>query len=202
MEFGEKLKELRKARGLTQEELAVLLYVSRTAVSKWEAGRGTPNIESLKAVAKIFSVMVDDLLSTDEALRIAEREHRQRQGRFCDAVCGLLDISVLMLLFLPFFAAKMGGEIQSVSLWSAGVQRYLKILYAVGVIAMGALGAVTLLFAPSEAPVWVRVKTLLSLSFSAALVALFMLSLQPYAGIFVFFLLAIKAFLQNMKKRG
>ena len=44
MEFNEKLQELRKQRGLTQEELAERLYVSRTAISKWESGRGYPNI--------------------------------------------------------------------------------------------------------------------------------------------------------------
>lgn len=54
MEFGKKLQELRKQKGLTQEELAGALYVSRTAVSKWESGRGYPNIESLKAMAKFF----------------------------------------------------------------------------------------------------------------------------------------------------
>ena len=48
MEFNEKLQELRKSKGLTQEELAKELYVSRTAISKWESGRGYPNIDSLK----------------------------------------------------------------------------------------------------------------------------------------------------------
>ena len=51
MEFHEKLKELRKSRGLTQDELAEAIYVSRTAVSKWESGRGYPGIDSLKEIA-------------------------------------------------------------------------------------------------------------------------------------------------------
>ena len=50
LEFHEKLQELRKSRNLTQEELAEELYVSRTAISKWESGRGYPSIDSLKAI--------------------------------------------------------------------------------------------------------------------------------------------------------
>ena len=62
MDFGEKLKALRTERGLTQEQLAARLYVSRTAVSKWETGGGSPNRDSLQAVARLFDVSVDDLL--------------------------------------------------------------------------------------------------------------------------------------------
>ena len=47
MEFNEKLQELRKSRSMTQEELAEVLFVSRTAISKWESGRGYPSIDSL-----------------------------------------------------------------------------------------------------------------------------------------------------------
>ena len=54
MEFHEKLQELRKGRGLTQEELAEILYVSRTAISKWESGKGYPSIDSLKGIAGFF----------------------------------------------------------------------------------------------------------------------------------------------------
>ena len=56
MEFHEKLQELRKKKGLTQEELAEALYVSRTAVSKWESGRGYPSIDSLKAIGSFFGM--------------------------------------------------------------------------------------------------------------------------------------------------
>ena len=56
MEFHEKLQELKKSRGLTQEELADALFVSRTAISKWESGRGYPSIDSLKEISRYFSV--------------------------------------------------------------------------------------------------------------------------------------------------
>ena len=54
MEFNQKLQELRRQRGITQEELASELYVSRTAISKWELGKGYPSIDSLKAISKYF----------------------------------------------------------------------------------------------------------------------------------------------------
>ena len=54
MEFNEKLQELRKQKNMTQDELAEHLYVSRTAISKWESGRGYPSIESLKAIDKKY----------------------------------------------------------------------------------------------------------------------------------------------------
>ena len=57
MEFHEKLQELRKARGLTQEELAAELYFSRTAISKWESGRGYPSIASLKEISTYFGIL-------------------------------------------------------------------------------------------------------------------------------------------------
>ena len=81
MEFHEKLQELRKRKGLTQEELSEALFVSRTAVSKWESGRGFPGIDSLKAISSYFSVSLDELLSGEELLAIAENDHMERERR-------------------------------------------------------------------------------------------------------------------------
>ena len=103
MELNEKLQELRKQKGLTQEELAAQLFVSRTAVSKWESGRGYPNIESLKAISKFFDVTVDALLSGEELLTLSEADQARKENRFRDLVFGLLDLSAAALLFLPFF---------------------------------------------------------------------------------------------------
>ena len=194
MEFNEKLQELRKQKGLTQEELAASLYVSRTAISKWESGRGYPNIESLKAIAKFFSVTVDELLSTDEVLTIAEEDSRRKEKHFRDLMYGLLDICIALLLFLPFFAEDADGIIQSVSLIALdGVQLYLKITYLAVVIGTTVMGILTLTLQNCQATAWVKSKTTISLALGAILVLLFMISSQPYAAVFAFVLLVIKA---------
>jgi len=194
MEFNEKLQELRKQKGLTQEELAEKLYVSRTAISKWESGRGYPNIESLKEIARFFSITVDDLLSTNEVITIAEEDSKRSAKNFRDLVFGLLDICVLMLLFLPFFAEKADGAIQSVSLITlCSVQPYLKTTYLVAVIAMTVMGILTLALQNCQARAWVKSKTAASLSLGAISVFIFIISSQPYAAVFTFALLVIKA---------
>ena len=194
MEFNEKIQELRKQNGLTQEELAEKLYVSRTAISKWESGRGYPNIESLKAIAKFFSVTVDELLSTDEVLTIAEEDNKRKEKHFRDLMYGLLDLCIAMLLFLPLFAEDADGIIQSVSLIAlGGVQPYLKIAYLVVVIAMVVMGVMTLALQNVQTTAWVKSKTAISLTLGSLSVLLFIISSQPYAAVFAFALLAIKA---------
>ena len=194
MEFNEKIQELRKQKGLTQEELAEKLYVSRTAISKWESGRGYPNIESLKAIAKFFSVTVDELLSSGEILTIAEEDSIRKEKRFRDLIYGLFDLSMAMLLFLPFFAEKADGAIQSVSLITlGGVQPYLKIAYLAALIAMIVMGILTLALQNCQAIAWMKSKTTVSLTLGAILVLIFMISSQPYAAVFAFVLLTIKA---------
>ena len=201
MEFNKKLQELRKQKGLTQEELAENLYVSRTAISKWESGRGYPNIESLKAIAKFFSMTVDELLSSDEVLTIAEEDSKRKEKHFRDLLYGLLDLCIAMLLFLPFFAEGADGIIQSVSLIALeGVQPYLKIAYLAVVIVMTVTGVLTLALQNCQATAWIKSKTTISLSLGAILVLLLMISSQPYAAIFSFVLLAIKA-LMLIKRR-
>ena len=194
MEFNQKLQELRKQKGLTQEELAEKLYVSRTAISKWESGRGYPNIESLRAIAKFFSVTLDDLLSSDEVLTIAEEDNRQKEKLFRDLMFGLLDLCVALLLFLPFFANKTEEAVQSVSLIALdGVQPYLKIAYLAVVISMIVMGVLTLALQNVKTAAWVKSKTTISLILGAIAVLVFIISSQPYAAVFAFALLVIKA---------
>ena len=62
MEFNNKLYELRKQKGLSQEELASRLNVSRQTVSKWEVGDSTPDMEKLIAMSDLFGVSLDELV--------------------------------------------------------------------------------------------------------------------------------------------
>ena len=193
MEFNEKLQELRKQRGLTQEELAEALFVSRTAISKWESGRGYPNIDSLKATAKFFSVTVDELLSGDELLSIAEEENRQKVSRLRDLVFGFLDCGTALFFFLPFFGQETGGVIREVSLlFLSETALYLRVLYCVAVTALIAAGILTLALQNCRKVFWVQSKRKLSLALNAVGVLLFIISLQPYAAAFLFLFLAIK----------
>lgn len=194
MEFNEKLQELRKQKGLTQEELAEILFVSRTAVSKWESGRGMPSIESLKAISKFFAVTLDDLLSSEELLVIAEDDHKQKEMHIRDMIYGLLDCSMALLFLLPFFGQKANGAIQEVSLLAlTEIQLYLKVLYLVIVIGMTALGVLTLALRNSNCAFWIQNKSKASLLVNAIGVFLFIISQQPYAAVFVFAFLIIKA---------
>ena len=107
MEFHEKLQELRKSRGLTQEELAEALFVSRTAISKWESGRGYPSIDSLKEISSYFSVSIDDLLSGEHLIFIAEKENKSNQISIAYAIT----VTFLLLLIkgkLLYKQAKAG----------------------------------------------------------------------------------------------
>lgn len=169
-----------------------MLYVSRTAISKWESGRGYPNLDSLRAIAKFFSVTVDELLSCNEVLEIAEEDQKQKETHFRDLAFGLLDLCVAMLLFLPLFAER-GNGVRSVSLLFAnGLQPWLKISCFSIVIGMIALGILTLALQNYQGDFWIKQKHLLSLVLSSVAGLLLIVSLQPYAAIFVLILLAIK----------
>ena len=195
MEFNEKLQALRKQKGLTQEELADALYVSRTAVSKWESGRGYPSIDTLKDISVFFNITIDELLSGGELLNIAENDNKQKQSRFFDVVYGLLDVSAVLFFFIPFFAER-GEVIKSVNLLSLSVSPYLKTAYFVLIIAVILLGVLTLIFGGAFA----KYKNIFSIILTSILLLLFILNLQPYAATLVFAFLLIKALILKVSR--
>ena len=195
MEFNEKLQELRKSKGLTQDELAKLLYVSRAAVSKWESGKGYPNIDSLKAIAKLFSTTVDKLLSAEDLMTIAEADTKEKGFLFRDLIFGLTDLCIGLLFFLPFFAERGGDTVIAVSLLSLiTVAPWLKITYIIIASASVLIGIFILSFQNFCNYALKKSKNKASILLSLLSVVIFILSLQPYAAAFTFALLIIKAF--------
>lgn len=69
--FGQKLREARKKAGLTQEELAEKLAVSRQAVTKWESGKGLPDVENWKTLSQVLNIRIDYLLDDGEKLDLS-----------------------------------------------------------------------------------------------------------------------------------
>lgn len=72
MTFGEKLKKARKEAGLSQEQLAEKMSVSRSAVAKWESDKGMPDIQNLKALASLLNTSVDYLLDDESTINFSE----------------------------------------------------------------------------------------------------------------------------------
>jgi len=194
MEFGEKLQELRKARSLTQEQLAEALYVSRTAVSKWESGRGYPSIDSLRELSRFFSVSIDELISPDEVVSAAQAERRSFALGYASLVCGLLDVLPALLLVVPMFG-NGPGDSATVSLLSlTGTSTWIRAFFAACVGATVLCGLCELVASRTDGR-WGKLALAVGVVLSAASVAVFILARQPYAGITCFALLATKSFL-------
>lgn len=70
MEFHKKLYELRKKRGISQEELAYKLNVTRQTVSKWEMGESAPDLEKLRMLSDYFEISLDELVMGKESEKI------------------------------------------------------------------------------------------------------------------------------------
>ena len=193
MEFHEKLQNLRKHKALTQEELADSLFVSRTAISKWESGRGYPSIDSLKAIAKFFGVTIDELLSGEELLTIAQEDQKEKERHICNLVFGLLDCSIVLFFFLPLFGQKTGDSVREVSLLSlVEIATYLRIIYCSVVIAIVIWGVLELSLQNWHKSFWVKSKCKISLMLNILATLLFIISTQPYVATLLFAFLIIK----------
>lgn len=200
MEFNQKLQELRKSKELTQEELAEALFVSRTAVSKWESGRGYPSIDSLKELSRFFSVTIDELIGPDEILSAAENEKKTFADRYISLLCGALDILTAVLLFLPVFG-NGGDPPAAVSLFGlTGVSSWVRIVFfvVIGVTILNGICGVIL--ARSEDPLRNRHRLVTGAVLSVVCVAVFLATKQPYAGILCFALFVVKGFLLIQRK--
>ncbi len=201
MEFNEKLQELRKERHLTQEELAEALFVSRTAVSKWESGRGYPSLDSLKEISRYFSVSIDELIGSEEIISAAKAETTERLDRLNTLICCALDILTGLLLFLPVFGNGAETPTSVCFFEIAGLSAWIKTAFAV-VIGLAVLNGVCgVILTRFDRPLWNRHRLVTGLALSVLGAAMFVLTRQPYAGILCLAILVIKGAL-ILKRKG
>ncbi len=196
MEFHEKLQELRKNRGLTQEELAEAIYVSRTAISKWESGRGYPSIDSLKEISNYFSVTIDDLLSGDKLLSIAEKENKTNIRSMCDLLFGIADLFSFTLVVLPLYPNTVDGYIYSVNLFAyAETTSFNRLIYWIMFISLIVSGIVKILLTKFRIEKSHKIMTGISMGLSILIVLFLAMTREAYAVTVVFLLLIIKGIL-------
>ena len=195
MEFGEKLQQLRKSRGLTQEELASALFVSRTAVSKWESGKGYPGIDSLKEIATFFSVSIDELLTSEKIILIAENEGKLKVKEILWLIFGAVDVLAVLGLVLPLYPIVSDTFVYSADLLSYTGIKPIAVMYWVLFLALSLLGVLNIIFSKIKANKVARIVRIASLATGILAVAVLALARLPYAAVLAFVLLLIKALL-------
>ena len=201
MEFNEKLQTLRKAKGLTQEDLAEILFVSRTAVSKWESGRGYPSIDSLKDISEFFSVSIDDLLSGDKIISIAEKENKSNMRRLCESLFGIVDLFSVMLIFLPLYPETINGFIYSVNFLQYKESPFYNIVvYWILFMSLFISGIVKVVTTKTGNEKYNKILTKASVAINILAVLYLMVTRQVYAVIILFVLLITKLFILSKEQ--
>ena len=196
MEFGEKLQELRKSRNLTQEELSYALYVSRTAISKWESGRGYPNIDSLKEISSFFDVSIDELLSSEKLITIAKKENESNLQKLYNLFFGISDLFAIFLIVLPLYPNTVNGYIYSINLLSyAEVSPVGLAIHWILFLSLLVLGILKIFLSHLEIKKFQNIINITSLEISIFTVLYLSVAREPYAIIVAFLLFAVKVLL-------
>ena len=185
MEFNEKLQQLRIGKNLTQQQLAEQLYVSRTAISKWESGKGYPNIESLKCISRFFSITIDELLSSEELI-----------------ISGIIDVLAIALIVLPIYGEPQGSHFYHVNLLSITHLSNIDIgiYWAIYLLIIGfGIARLAFIFLGKERLCGIISKA--SAATGAAAICLFAAAREPYVTILLFLFFAVKIFLLLQQSR-
>ena len=138
--FSERFRELRKKSGLSQEELAEKLNVSRQAVSKWETGAAVPTADKLAEIADFFGVTLDMLMRGDNSeIPQKQQENPPKKIRAVTAIC-MIAAAVLAVLILAVLQLTGNGDSiaasSAVTLNGTGIVAILAVLCGILGIAL------------------------------------------------------------------
>ena len=192
MEFNKKLQDIRKRHKLTQEQLSQKLNISRTAVSKWESGRGFPNIEALKNISKIFNIPIDQLLSGEELLDAAESDNKIKRYKLISLVFGIYDFMFISFIFLPLYGKLVGDYIYSVNLFQLTNNSWIQTSYYITFITICLFGVIEIIFHFFDNEKIQRAFMVSSLFMHSIAVLMFTATREPYVNSFLFLILLSK----------
>ncbi len=199
MEFNKKLQDIRKRHKLTQEQLSQKLNISRTAVSKWESGRGFPNIEALKNISKFFNIPIDQLLSGEELLDAAESDNKIKRYKLISLVFGIYDFMFISFIFLPLYGKLVGDYIYSVNLFQLTNNSWIQTSYYITFITICLFGVIEIIFHFFDNEKIQRAFMVSSLFMHSIAVLIFTATREPYVNSFLFLILLSKIVLMIRK---
>ena len=153
MTIEERIQELRKGKGLSQEQLADVLGVSRQAVSKWESGQSLPEIEKLLAMSELFGVTIDYILKGEMPPPADDRRRAARVGSQIVSAVALMLLAIGIIATIGQFSdgdytmdiygglviAAVGIMLMLVSWFLAGGRVLSKPLFVVNILLAGVL---------------------------------------------------------------
>lgn len=106
MKIEDKLLKLRKEKGLSQEEVADILNVSRQTISKWETGQSTPDFDKILPLCELYEISSDELLTgkKKEELIKEEKEHENMKAKGIGLSLGIYVLSIVLFVLLLAFS--------------------------------------------------------------------------------------------------
>lgn len=116
MEFSEKLRKLRKEKGISQQILADAIFVSRSAVAKWENGLGLPSEESLEVLANFFDIPKAFLKTDTPEIIVIEKNKKIKRlsGAMCAIILAVASALIIYALFYPisYYASARWSKVE------------------------------------------------------------------------------------------
>lgn len=202
MNFSEKIQKLRKQNNLTQEELAEKLFISRTAISKWESGKGYPSIDVLKQISVLFDISVDNLLSSEQILELAEQDKMSKLKKNNGLIFGAIDLLIIFMIILPLYASTVNQYIYSVSLFAKkDLLSYIKISYLIGYISLIIIGIIEIILSVFGKDKIKKCINIISLVLHFVVILFLIMTKEPYACSLLFILFVFKIVLYFISEK-
>lgn len=126
MEIGNKIMELRKKNGLSQEELAEKVGVARQTISKWELGETSPDLKQSKELSKIFKVSLDELVDND--IKDVLVEKTSNVEKLAGLILNLIKFFIVFIICVPILLILLRVVVKNVRAKNAGPLKEITIV--------------------------------------------------------------------------